>query len=100
MERNLTYLVYASLIGADNFTYAVNDGELTAEATVHIHFVQTSISRWVYNDANTNDRDDGEDGLADVIVQLQDTNGSLTIGISLSSFDIDMVDNAFTVTMP
>lgn len=57
MGRNVIYTAYASYFGADNFTYTVYDGELTAEANVTIHVVKTSPSGWVYNDANTYDQD-------------------------------------------
>lgn len=74
----LAYMAGAGYTGDDSFTYTVGDGELTSQATVTIHVVQTSIAGQVYDDANANGiLDEGEGGLSGVTVQLRTTDDSV-----------------------
>jgi len=73
----VTYTAMAGYSGDDSFTYTVSDGALTAQATVTIHVMQTSITGKVVNDANGDGLlEDGEWGLAGVTVQLKDAADS------------------------
>lgn len=79
----VTYTAPTGFSGEDSFSYTVSDGNLTAQATVTIHVVQTSIAGKVVNDANGNGQlETGEAGLPGVTVQLKDASDNVIASVA------------------
>jgi uncharacterized repeat protein (TIGR01451 family) len=78
---DIVYTAPAGFSGEDSFTYTVTDPQgLSATAEIHFTVINaSSIAGIAFDDANGNgSRDDGETGLAGVVIRLQNADGSLT----------------------